>query len=169
MTAAICPGTFDPITNGHLDVIKRASKYFDRFIVAVAARPDKMPLFNLRERVHMVSTTTKNLPNVDVEPFDTLLVDFAKSVGATSIVKGLRAISDFEYEFQMAQINQAMGEEIETFFMMASAEYTFISSSAVREVASYGGSIKGLVPGDIENELVEMFNSKFNSLEKGAV
>ncbi|OFW55718.1 MAG: pantetheine-phosphate adenylyltransferase [Candidatus Solincola sediminis] len=169
MIVAICPGTFDPITNGHLDVIKRASRHFDRFIVGVAARADKLPLFDLQERVHMVKTATDCLPNVDVESFDTLLVEFAKSVGATAIVKGLRAISDFEYEFQMAQINQAMGEEIETFFMMASAEYTFVSSSAVREVASYGGSIRGLVPVEIERELADMFNRKFSSLEKGAV
>jgi pantetheine-phosphate adenylyltransferase len=169
MTTAICPGTFDPITNGHLDVIRRASKFFDRFVVGVGARADKAPLFSLAERVQMVKDTTRDLPNVDVEPFDTLLVDFAKDVGATAIVKGLRAISDFEYEFQMAQINQTMDEEVETFFIMASAEFTFISSSAVREVASYGGSIKGLVPKEIEDQLVDMFNRKLKSLEKGAV
>lgn len=169
MNTAICPGTFDPITNGHLDIIRRASKYFDRFIVAVAANPIKEPLFNLGERVGMLETATKDLTNVEVDSFNTLLVDFARMVGATAIVKGLRAISDFEYEFQMAQINQTMDEQIETLFMMASAEYTFISSSAVREVASYGGSIRGLVPQDIEDELVEMFNNKFESLEKGAV
>jgi pantetheine-phosphate adenylyltransferase len=169
MSTAICPGTFDPITNGHLDVIRRAAKHFDRFIVGVAARADKAPLFSLEERVRLVRIATRDLSNVNVEPFDTLLIDFAHEVGATAIVKGLRAISDFEYEFQMAQINQTMDEHVETFFMMASAEYTFISSSAVREVASYGGSIKGLVPQEVEDELVEMFNRKLNSLEKGAV
>jgi pantetheine-phosphate adenylyltransferase len=169
MTTAICPGTFDPITCGHLDVIKRAYKFFDRFIVAVASNPIKEPLFNLQERVHLLKKATKNLDNLVVDAFDTLLVDFARRVGASAIVKGLRAISDFEYEFQMAQINQAMDENIETFFVMASAEYTFISSSAVREVASYGGSIRGLVPQSVEKELEEMFKQKFGRLEKGAV
>ncbi len=169
MTVAICPGTFDPITCGHLDVITRASKYFDRFIVAVAVSPFKSPLFTLDERVHMLEKATEGLKNLEVTSFDTLLVDFARKVGATAIVKGLRAISDFEYEFQMAQINQAMNEGIETFFVMANHEYTFISSSAVREVASFGGSISGLVPEDIEAELVEMFAGKFGKLKKGAV
>jgi pantetheine-phosphate adenylyltransferase len=169
MTVAICPGTFDPITNGHLDVIKRAYRYFSRFIVCVAANPIKEPILNLKERVALTQKATEEMVNVEVESFDTLLVDFARKVGATAIVKGLRAISDFEYEFQMAQINQAMDEEVETFFVMANPEYTFISSSAVREVASYGGSIKGLVPQSVEGELVEMFDRKFGRLEKGAV
>ena len=169
MTTAICPGTFDPITCGHMDVIRRAYKFFDRFIVAVATNPIKKPLFDLQERVQLLSKATEDLANVEVSAFDTLLVDFAKRVGAGAIVKGLRAISDFEYEFQMAQINQAMDENIETFFVMASAEYTFISSSAVREVASYGGSIKGLVPQNVEKELEKMFKQKFGRLEKGAV
>ncbi|RJP28416.1 MAG: pantetheine-phosphate adenylyltransferase [Actinobacteria bacterium] len=169
MTVAICPGTFDPITCGHLDIISRACKYFDRFIVGVAANPFKQPLFTLEERTHMLEKATAGLTNVEVTAFDTLLIDFARKVGATAIVKGLRAISDFEYEFQMAQINQAMDEEVETFFVMANPEYTFISSSAVREVASYGGAIKGLVPENLELELVEMFARKFGKLKKGAV
>ncbi|MDY6795950.1 MAG: pantetheine-phosphate adenylyltransferase [Actinomycetota bacterium] len=169
MTVAICPGTFDPITCGHLDVIKRACSFFERFIIAVAANPVKEPLFDLEERVYLLKKATCDLEEVEVCSFDTLLIDFAREVGANAVIKGLRAISDFEYEFQMAQINQAMDEKIETFFVMASAEYTFISSSAVREMASYGGSIKGLVPESIERELVEMFSSKFGKLEKGAV
>jgi len=169
MTVAICPGTFDPITCGHLDVITRACRYFSRFIVCVAANPAKEPLLSLEERVYLLRKATEDLAGVEVEAFDTLLVDFARKVGATAIVKGLRAISDFEYEFQMAQINQAMDEEVETFFVMANPEYTFISSSAVREVASYGGSIKGLVPDCVEKELMEMFNRKFGRLKKGAV
>jgi pantetheine-phosphate adenylyltransferase len=169
MRVAICPGTFDPITCGHMDVINRACKYFDRFIIAVAANPFKQPLFNLSERVYLLKKATEGLDNVEVEPFDTLLVDFAYKSGATAIIKGLRAISDFEYEFQMSQINQAMNEEIETFFVMANPEYTFISSSAVREMASYGGSITGLVPEDVEGELVKMFTEKFGKLKKGAV
>jgi len=169
MTVAICPGTFDPITCGHLDVISRARRYFDRFIVAVAANPYKRPLFTLEERVYLLRKVTGEMDNVEVAAFDTLLVDFARKVGATAIVKGLRAISDFEYEFQMAQINQAMDEEVETFFVMANPEYTFISSSAVREVASYGGTITGLVPEEIEGELMDMFARKFGGLKKGAV
>jgi pantetheine-phosphate adenylyltransferase len=169
MTVAICPGTFDPITCGHLDVISRACKFFNRFIVAVAVNPLKQPLFTLEERVYLLGKTTAGLGNVEVTAFDTLLIDFARKAGATVIVKGLRAISDFEYEFQMSQINQAMDEEIETFFVMANPEYTFISSSAVREVASYGGSISGLVPENVEGELSEMFESKFGKLKKGAV
>lgn len=169
MTTAICPGTFDPITCGHIDVITRAYKYFNRFIVAVAVNPFKQPLFSVRERVHLLQKATVGMAGVEVASFDTLLVDFARSTGATAIVKGLRAISDFEYEFQMSQINQAMGEDIETFFVMANPEYTFISSSAVREVASYGGSITGLVPASIEAEMNEMFARKFDRLKKGAV
>ncbi|MEW6553256.1 MAG: pantetheine-phosphate adenylyltransferase [Actinomycetota bacterium] len=166
---AICPGTFDPITCGHMDVITRSYRHFDRFIVAVAVNPFKQPLFNVEERVSLLEKATAGLDGVEVTSFDTLLVDFARKVGATVIVKGLRAISDFEYEFQMSQINQAMGEEIETFFVMAAPEYTFISSSAVREVAAYGGSITGLVPANLEKELGEMFNKKFDMLKKGAV
>jgi pantetheine-phosphate adenylyltransferase len=169
MRVAICPGTFDPITCGHMDVINRACKYFDRFKIAVAGNPFKQPLFDLEERVYLLKKATEGLSNVEVEPFDTLLVDFAYKAGATAIIKGLRAISDFEYEFQMSQINQAMNEEIETFFVMANPEYTFISSSAVREVASYGGSITGLVPENVEGELVVMFAEKFGKLKKGAV
>lgn len=169
MATAICPGTFDPLTNGHLDVIKRAHSFFDKFIVAVAESAVKKPLFSLRERMGLLEKATRGMKNVEVVSFDILLVDFAHSVGATAIVKGLRAISDFEYEFQMAQINQTMDEDIETFFVMASWDSTFISSSAVREVASYGGSIKGLVPESIEKELSRMFESKFVSPEKGAV
>jgi pantetheine-phosphate adenylyltransferase len=169
MTVAICPGTFDPITNGHMDVITRAYKYFERFIVAIAVNPIKQPLFTVEERVHMLEKAIKGMEGVEVSSFNTLLVDFARKIGAKAIVKGLRAISDFEYEFQMSQINQAMGEEIETFFVMANPEYTFISSSAVREVASYGGSISGLVPESVEAELNEMFTGKFDRLKKGAV
>ena len=169
MTVAICPGTFDPITCGHMDVITRAYKYFNRFIVAVAVNPFKQPLFTLEERVHMLHKVTAGMQGVEVSSFDTLLINFARKTGATAIVKGLRAISDFEYEFQMSQINQAMDEEIETFFVMANPEYTFISSSAVREVAAYGGSITGLVPLSVEAELNDMFASKFDRLRKGAV
>jgi pantetheine-phosphate adenylyltransferase len=152
-----------------MDVITRAYKHFDRFLVAVAVNPFKQPLFSLEERVYLLQKATTGMDSVEVTSFDSLLIDFARKVGATAIVKGLRAISDFEYEFQMSQINQAMDEQIETFFVMANPEYTFISSSAVREVAAYGGSITGLVPASVEKELCEMFGKKFDRLKKGAV
>jgi pantetheine-phosphate adenylyltransferase len=161
MAVAVCPGTFDPVTNGHVDIIRRARPFFDRLIVAVAENPAKKPLFSLEERVHLLKKALQGIPGLEVSSFDTLLVDFAKKVGAKAIVKGLRAISDFEYEFQMAQINQTLDQGVETFFIMSSSEYTFISSSAVREVASYGGSIRGLVPSEIEKELMELFRSKY--------
>lgn len=169
MTVAVCPGTFDPITSGHLDVIRRASRFFERFIVAVAANPAKRPLFTLEERMNLLRKAVEGLENVEVAAFEGLLVDFARKVGATVIIKGLRALSDFEYEFQMAQINQALYENIETFFVMANPQYTFISSSAVRELASYGGCVTGLVPENIEGELMRMFREKFSRMGKGAI
>ncbi len=157
------------MTAGHLDVITRACRFFDRFVIAVAANPLKQPMFSLEERVTLLNKATERLPNVEVMQFDTLLVEFAQKINASAIVKGLRAISDFEYEFQMAQINHKMDERIETFFVMASPEYSFLSSSAVREVASYGGCISGLVPAEIEQDLNRMFDEKFKRVRKGAV
>jgi pantetheine-phosphate adenylyltransferase len=169
MTIAICPGTFDPVTSGHLDIITRACRFFDRFIVAVAANPWKKPVFSLEERVALLAKAVKKFPNVEVTSFTTLLVEFAQQIQANAIVKGLRAISDFEYEFQMAQINHKLDENIETFFVMASPEYSFLSSSAVREVASYGGCISGLVPEEIEEDLIRLFQDKYGRVSKGAV
>jgi pantetheine-phosphate adenylyltransferase len=154
---AVCPGTFDPMTSGHLDIVRRASGIFDEVIVAVAASPDKGggPLFSIEERVQMVAEATENLTNVTVRPFDSLLVDLARQVGATVIVKGLRAVTDFEREFQMAQLNYRINDEIETMFIVAIPDYMYLSSSAVKEIAEHGGIVEGLVPANVNERLVE--------------
>jgi pantetheine-phosphate adenylyltransferase len=144
----IVPGTFDPVTSGHLDIIERAAALFDELVVAVALSPDKGggPLFSTEERIAFIEQATLHLSNVTVRSFDTLLVDFAEEVGASVIVKGLRAMTDFEREFQMAALNWRLDREVETMFIMAIPEYMYLSSSAVKEIASHGGSVKGLVP-----------------------
>jgi pantetheine-phosphate adenylyltransferase len=145
---ALCPGTFDPVTNGHLDVIERASSLFDEVVVGVALSAEKGggPLFSLEERVGFIERATSHLGNVRVRPFDGLLVEFAQETDATVIIKGLRAVTDFEREFQMAQLNYRLDKTIETMFIMSIPEYAYLSSSAVREIARHGGSVKGLVP-----------------------
>jgi pantetheine-phosphate adenylyltransferase len=145
------------MTNGHLDIIERASGIFDEVIVAVALSPDKGggPLFSIGERVDMVGEATAHLPNVSVRPFDSLLVDLARQVGATVIVKGLRAVTDFEREFQMAQLNYRINDEIETMFIVAIPEYMYLSSSAVKEIAEHRGDVEGLVPANVNERLVE--------------
>ncbi len=145
---AVCPGTFDPVTNGHLDVITRASRLFDEVIVGVALNPDKRggPLFSIEERMGFVRDAVVHLGNVRVHPFDSLLVEFAEAMGARVIIKGLRAVTDFEHEFQMAQINYRLDSTIETMFVMSIPEYAYLSSSAVKEIVSHGGTVKGLVP-----------------------
>lgn len=155
LNVSICPGTFDPVTYGHLDVIIRVSKHFEKTIVAVAANPEKCPVFTLEERIAMLNESLGDHKGIEVIAFDSLLIDVAHQQGSCCIVKGLRAMSDFEFEFQMAQFNRQMDENIETFFVMASPEYTYLSSSGIKEVVTYGGSIKGLVPADVERRLVE--------------
>jgi pantetheine-phosphate adenylyltransferase len=157
MKRALCPGTFDPMTNGHLDVIERAAGIFDEVVVAVAKSPDKGggPLFSVDERVQMVSEATSHLGNVTVRPFDSLLVDLARQVQATVIVKGLRAVTDFEREFQMAQLNYRLDDAIETLFIVSVPEYMYLSSSAVKEIAGHGGSVTGLVPAHVNERLIE--------------
>jgi pantetheine-phosphate adenylyltransferase len=157
---ALCPGTYDPMTNGHLDVIARAAAIFDSLVVAVAVSPDKGggPLFSVEERVEMATVATAHLPNVTVRPFDSLLVDLARELEATVIVKGLRAVTDFEREFQMAQLNYRIDKAIETIFIVAVPEYMYLSSSAVKEIAGYGGSVQGLVPEHVNERLVERFH-----------
>lgn len=150
---AICPGSFDPITNGHLDIIARAARLFDRVIVAVLSNAEKAPLFTLEERKRMIEDAVRDMPGVVVDTFDGLLADYARSMGAAAIVRGLRAISDFEYEMQMAMMNRRLYEDMETVFMMPSEAYSFLSSRLVREVAALGGSVKGLVPPGVAVEL----------------
>ncbi len=141
MKIGVYPGTFDPITNGHRDIITRSLQIFDRVIVGVAPNPNKRPLFSLDERVNMVQLVTKDLPGVEVAPFHGLLVEYLKARGAHSIIRGLRAISDFEYEFQMALVNRKLDQEVETVFLMPSEEYTYLTSSIIKEVASLGGPV----------------------------
>ena len=146
MKRAVTPGTFDPITYGHLDVISRAAQLMDEVVVAVAASPGKKPLFTLEERAELAREATAHLSNVHVEPFDGLLVDFAREQGADLLVKGLRAITDFEYEFQMAALNYQLATELETVFIMSPPQYMYLSSSIVRELASLHSSVDQFVP-----------------------
>lgn len=149
MKACIYPGTFDPITNGHVDVIKRASKLFDKVIVAVAKNDNKRPMFELNRRIEMVKIATKNIQNLEVTPFFGLLVDFAKSQGITTTIRGLRAVSDFEYELQIGYANATLWSDFETIYLMPSLENAFISSSIVRSVLSHNGDVSKLVPNEI--------------------
>lgn len=142
---AIYPGTFDPITNGHRDLIQRAARLFDRVIVAIAANPKKTPLFNLQERVELAREVLVSLGNVEVCGFDSLLADFAREQGAKVILRGLRAVSDFEYEFQLAGMNRRLAPDVETIFLTPAEKYTFISSSLVKEVAALGGEVGDFV------------------------
>ncbi|MBM7581912.1 pantetheine-phosphate adenylyltransferase [Caldicoprobacter guelmensis] len=158
MKVAVYPGSFDPITNGHLDIIKRASKIFDRLIVAVACNPNKVATFTVAERMELIKKAVGDLPNVEVDHFEGLLVDFMKKKNASVIIKGLRAVSDFEYEFQMALMNRKLDPNIETLFMMTSYKYSYLSSSIVKEIGKLGGCIGDLVPEvilpDIQKKLI---------------
>lgn len=158
MRIAIYPGSFDPITNGHMDVIKRASKVFDKLIVAVVKNPSKISLFSIMERMEFIEKAVTGCPNIEVDHFEGLLIDYVKSKNAQVIIKGLRAISDFEYEFQMALMNRKLDPEIETLFMMTSHKYSYLSSSIVKEIGKLGGCIGDLVPEvilpDIQKKLI---------------
>jgi pantetheine-phosphate adenylyltransferase len=154
---AVCPGSYDPITNGHLDVIRRAAGLYDEVVVAVVNRSVRKSgaLFGIEERVGFVERALADLDTVRVEPFSTLVVDFARSIGAKAIVKGLRAISDFEYELEMNQLNRRQDPEIESVYLMASPQYSFLSSSGVKELATFGGRIDDLVPDEVARRLQE--------------
>ena len=167
MKRALTPGTFDPITSGHLDVIARASQLVDEVVVAVADSQKKGPLFTLEERVELVRQATAHLSNVRVEPFKGLLVDFAKELDATVVVKGLRAITDFEYEFQMALINRKINPELDTMFLTASSEYMFLSSSLVKELASYGADLSDFLPAEIIPDFQRRIEQRRLSLQGG--
>lgn len=154
---AVCPGSFDPVTLGHLDIITRGAKVFDKVIVAVLNNRNKEPLFSVEERVHLLKEVTKDLENVEVDSFNGLLINYVKEKQASTIIKGLRAVSDFEYEMQMASINRKLDENIETFFMMTNHKYSYLSSSVVKEIAKYHASVGDLVPEIVENALKEKF------------
>jgi pantetheine-phosphate adenylyltransferase len=155
VATALCPGSFDPPTNGHIDVIERASRYFDGVVVAVIANPSKAPLFSLEERTQMLSEALAHVENVEIASFDGLLVDFADTRSLKVVVKGLRAVSDFEYELQMAQMNSTLSPGLDTMFMTAKPAWAFLSSSLVKEVARYGGAVEGLVPSGVAKALQE--------------
>lgn len=157
MRQALCPGTFDPITNGHLDIIERAARIFDRVYVTVFPNPDKGGLFPLEERLDMVRLATGAIENIVVESHDGLVTDYVRTRGIGVIIRGLRAVSDFEYEFQMAQVNMRLAPGIETFFMMTRPENAYLSSSIVKTVARYGGEVGGLVPPHVERKLVTIY------------
>ncbi|AGB19113.1 pantetheine-phosphate adenylyltransferase [Thermoanaerobacterium thermosaccharolyticum] len=149
MNIAVYPGSFDPVTNGHLDVIKRAAKVFDKLIVAVLINPSKTPMFSVEERVEMLREVTSDIENVEIDCFSGLLIEYLEKVNSKIIVKGLRMVSDFEYEFQMALINKKLNPEVETIFFMTSNKYGYLSSSIVKEVASFGGCLSDLVPDSV--------------------
>jgi pantetheine-phosphate adenylyltransferase len=155
MRTAIYPGSFDPLTNGHLDVVQRAAKLFDRVVLAVAKNDGKHPLFTLNERLVLVKKSIAHLPNVEADSFDSLLVEYVVSRKAQAIVRGLRAISDFEFEFQLALMNRKLNENIETIFMMPKDTYTFLSSRIVKEIARLGGDVSGFVPVHVQAALIK--------------
>jgi len=160
---SLCPGTYDPMTEGHRDIIYRCSKIFDLVVVLVSNNPKKTPLYSLKRRIEFIHKSLKELKNIEVMSYDGLLIDIAKKKKASVIVKGLRAITDFENEFQMAQMNKKLAPEVETFFMVSNPKYAYLSSSAVKEVASLNGCIRDLVPKEIEEEIIESFkNNNFN-------
>jgi len=153
----VYPGSFDPVTNGHLDIIKRATKIFDEVIVAVFKNLNKKPLFSTEERVELLEKATKELENVKVDSFNGLTMDYVETRGATAIIRGLRAVSDFEGEFQMSSLNKEINSEIETIFFMTDSKYAFLSSSVIKEVAYFGGDMINLVPECVNNALIQKF------------
>ena len=159
MRTAIYPGTFDPLTNGHLDLIKRGLCMFDRIIIAVAPSLKKQPLFTIEERLAFIKSAVKGLKGAEAAAFDGLLVDYVRKSKGVAILRGLRAVSDFEYELQIALMNRRLNHSIETVFMMPSEEYTFLTSSIIKEVTSFGGSVKGLVPEEVEEALRDKFKA----------
>jgi pantetheine-phosphate adenylyltransferase len=157
MKKAIYPGSFDPVTFGHLDIISRSAKMVDKLIIAVLINKSKSSLFSMEERVRMISEYVKEYKNVEVHSFSGLTVDYAKEVGATMIVRGLRAVTDFEYELQLAQTNKVMAEDIDTLFLATNLKYSYLSSSIVKEIASYNGDISAFVPRMVENAMKEKY------------
>jgi len=160
MRIAVYPGSFDPITNGHIDIVERAAEVFDKVYVAILKNSSKHPLFSVPEREELINRVTKHISNIEVVSFDGLLVDFMREKSATVIVKGLRAISDFEYEFQMALTNRQLAPEVETLFMMTKAQNQYLSSSIVKEIAKYNASLDGMVPDEIQADIYQKIKQK---------
>ena len=161
MRIGICPGSFDPVTNGHVDIFERGSKLVDKLIVAVFENPAKQPLFTMAEREMMLRDSTQHIPNIEVVSFDGLLNQYAKERGANVIIRGLRALSDFEYEFQRALLMKKVEPDIETVFIMTNNKYSYLSSSAIRELACFGGNLNDLVPSNVEKLLKKKFQDKY--------
>lgn len=157
MRIGIYPGTFDPITNGHIDIIERSVILFDKVIVAVTTNPAKSPLFDINERIEMIKSSVKKMKNVEVDGFDDLLVNYAFKKQATAIIRGLRATSDFEFEFQMALVNRKLSNKLVTVFLMPNEKYTYLNSTIVKEVASYQGDVSCFVPSEINQKLIKKF------------
>ena len=160
MKTALYPGTFDPITFGHLDIIERAAAIFDRLIITVARNPKKQPLFTVEERIDMIASMTRDFKNISCDSFDGLLVDFAKKTNSQVLIRGLRAISDFEYEFQMALVNRKLSDTLVTVFLMPGEKYTYLNSTIVKEVALFGGDISAFVPGPIAEKVLKKLNQE---------
>ena len=160
MRIGIYPGSFDPVTIGHLDIIKRSAKLVDKLVIGVLKNSKKTPVFSAEERKEMIKTVTKDIPNIEVETFNGLLVDFAKIKNADVIIRGLRAVSDFEYELQIAQLNRNLNQEVDTIFLATSVEYAYLSSSSVREIAAYQGDISSLVPEELVAIVEERYRNK---------
>jgi len=156
-TRAVYPGSFDPVTNGHIDLIQRSAALFDKVVVAILRNTEKTPLFTVEERIEMLQQAIQDLKNVSVTSFAGLLVDFAEQIGASVIVRGIRAVSDYEYELQMALMNRRLSNKVETVFMLPAEAYSFLSSKLVKEIAQLGGSIRGLVPAEVEKRLCGKF------------
>jgi pantetheine-phosphate adenylyltransferase len=159
-TRAVYPGSFDPVTNGHIDLIQRSAALFDKLIVAILENTEKVPLFTVAERIEMLEEAVRDLKNVTVTSFAGLLIDFVGQLDASVIVRGIRAVSDYEYELQMALMNRRLSNKVETVFMLPAESYSFLSSKLVKEVARLGGSIRGFVPADVEQRLGNKFRIK---------
>ncbi len=160
MRRVIYPGTFDPVTNGHIDVIKRATELFDEVVVTVAKNPSKSPLFSVHERIEMLEVSLKDIPNVFVDSFGGLVVDHAQEIGAVGIIRGLRAISDFEFEFQMALMNRRLNNSLKTIFLMPNEKYTYLNSTIIRNLAQFDGNIKDFVPPIVVEKLREKYSGR---------
>jgi len=159
-TRAVYPGSFDPVTNGHIDLIQRSAALFDHLIVAVLSNTEKLPLFTVEERAEMLKEATRDLENVSITSFAGLLVDFVEQIGASVIVRGIRAVSDYEYELQMALMNRRLSNKVETVFMLPAESYSFLSSKLVKEIAQHGGLIREFVPPDVEKRLNDKYKGR---------